>query len=366
MSRPFVITVAVLLSGSLIPAAEARRADLIPGSHYLSARSAAMGDAGMPLGDDVASGLFNNPAILARVKELTFEPINLSLGANSDYLSKIGTKGSTSVTSLSQYQSTLQRFPGYFPSVSGSLLPNFGFEGFGVGVLYDTKVSAVAQDNGDIKYRSYYHFIPAAGFGLRLASGVIRLGYSLQYVNTAYGTVTVASGASEIGYNQNLKQGAGLGHTAAFSLNLPFTYLPALNIVARNIGGIRYQSGGMMKLSSPSNSVPDADPASYDASISYQDKTGSGGAFNVSMVARDLTSTSGVPIYGRVALGMEFSFREVFFLRGGFQSLAPSAGIGFKQKKGELSLAWYQEDVGTSYHAETDRRFMLQYQIRAF
>ena len=44
----------------------------------------------------------------------------------------------------------------------------------------------------------------------------------------------------------------------------------------------------------------------------------------------------------------------------------PSAGVGFKMKKGELNLTWFSEEIGTYYHSQRDVRFMFQYQMRAF
>src|SRR5690242_14671582 len=83
------------------------REDLIPGSRYTSGRAAAMGDAYIPLADDVASGLFYNPANLAKVLKTQFEPFNASFYSNVGNIPNIG--NGTQVTSLSGNLSTLNK-----------------------------------------------------------------------------------------------------------------------------------------------------------------------------------------------------------------------------------------------------------------
>src|SRR4051794_27586965 len=89
------------------------RQNLIPGSRYMSARAAALGDALLPLGDDVASGLFNNPAVLGKIRKTEVEPLNLSLYGNSGYASVIDINF-YKVINLNDYQGNLRRNTGNY------------------------------------------------------------------------------------------------------------------------------------------------------------------------------------------------------------------------------------------------------------
>ncbi len=97
-----------------------------------------------------------------------------------------------------------------------------------------------------------------------------------------------------------------------------------------------------------------------------QPKIGNGSYFNLVGEYRDMTDTSDISYLGRINFGAEFALRDSIFLRGGWGSGYPSAGIGVKQKKGEISLTWYSEELGTTYHALRDQRFLLQYSVKAF
>ena len=105
---------------------------------------------------------------------------------------------------------------------------------------------------------------------------------------------------------------------------------------------------------------------SVDASFSIQPKTGGGGYFNLVVEQRDLTNSSGMPIMARLVGGLEYSFRGRFFLRAGYGSGYPSAGLGLEQPKSAFAFTWYSEELGSGYHAERDARFLLQFQVRTF
>jgi hypothetical protein len=340
------------------------RNDLVPGSRYTAARGAALGDAYLPLGDDIPSGLFYNPAVLGKIRRATIEPFNMSLSGNSSYFSMMDSS-SYNGASLSGFSPALQNSPGKMSNVGGAFIPSFGFPGFAFGVLIQSDF--FAQGNGDstITYQSKYQLVPAIGTGFRLFSGVIRFGYSLQWVNLATGGATVPVSDS-IGFDQGLARGSGFSHTLGVALTLPIQYLPALNLVVRNALNTSYSSSTIIPIQSGSSEVPGTEPMTVDGSFSIHPRLGQGASLNLSIVQRDMTNKSGTAFIGHFALGGEFAFRNSFFLRGGWGGGYPSAGLGIKVQKAELSLAWFSEELGTGYLANRNIRYMFQYQIRPF
>lgn len=344
--------------------AEARE-EFIPGSRYVSGRGSAMGDAIVTVVDD-SSALFYNPAGLSRIKKAKLEVMNLQLRSNTELVKNL-TRDFYNFPSLASYGKTVVRKKGMEPAAGFSLFPSFSVRGFGIGVLAQADLRSSSVDGQGIRYRSNYEFIPAAGFSRRFASGVVKIGYSVLWVNRAAGDVLVDKSEPNLGYNQYLKQGAGLSHNAGFALTLPYKYLPAFNVVGRNLGGLKYTSSTPLFVAGK-NSVGTLapEPMTIDVAFGAQPKVGSGASWNLSAMLRDALSASGASLYGRFAFGIEFAFRDAFFLRGGYQSGYLSAGFGMKTSGGELNLSWYGEEYGNGFRNKQDLKYMFQYKMRAF
>lgn len=345
------------------PTAVAGARNTIPGSRFLSTRAAGMGDAYLTLADDASTGLFINPAGLASARPMNAEAINLTVEANNDFVMGANLN-SYKVTSLPAYYPTLS--DGEYPMVGFSFLPNFFGGGFAFGALLQSRISA-STSSGTVNYRSSYQFIPAFGVGMRLASGMFRIGYSLQYVNKADGEVTgLPTTTSPMGYNQQLASGSGISHTAGVTLAIPVTYLPTLSVVARNVLGTSYSDFTILPLGRNSSGVPSTEAMSIDAAFSIQPRFQGGGFMNWVFQVKDLTSTSGFGILDRSALGAEFNFKGMFALRAGYALRDVQAGLGFKTSRADVQISWNTEELGTPAASVRDRRWLFQYSVKAF
>jgi hypothetical protein len=359
-----VLWISIACLALSLPEAQARL-DRIPGSRYTSARAAALGDAFLPLGEDVASALFVNPANIAALKSAQFEPMNLQFQLNQEYIDMFSLNF-FKATSLSSYQGTLAQNPAKQPGVGFQYVPSFGFRGFAFGLLLSTQFSARQYDSTSLFYRSKYQIIPALGLGIPLARGIVRLGYSLQWVNLSQGERTVNPSVDTVGYNEGIQSGSAFSHNLGFALIFPVEALPSVHLVARNVLGANYGSGNLYSFAKNPSGKPSSESMSVDASVSLHPKTGKGGQVNLVAQLRDLTSTSGYSLIKRLALGIEYDFRNVFFLRGGYGSQYPSAGIGFRSQKADFHLTWYSEEIGSAGIPKRDIRMLMQYQMRVF
>lgn len=341
------------------------RNDLVPGSRYTSARGAGMADAAIPLGDDAMSGLFYNPANLARIRNFGFEPFNIQLQANNDYVGMVDGEA-VKVVDLASYSKVLGGSPEKFPGILLNAAPSLTGPHFAVGLLYQKSVMGQYK-LGNIRYRTRNEFIPAAGYGLNLASGVLRIGYSLQMVNKAEGDRTVASTTTPMGWNEGLRQGGALSHNFGFALTLPFQYLPAFNLVARNVMDTKYTRSAIPSMANNASALkPATEKMSIDASLSMISKVGAGAYFNVVAEYRDAMNAYHTVLLQRLTFGAEFSFRDRVMIRGGFGGGYPAFGIGLKSSKGELSFGMYSEELGNSFRDYQDQRYIFQYRISAF
>lgn len=346
------------------------RLDLVPGSRYTTVRAATLGDAFLPLAEDGATGLFYNPAGLAKTRVSHFDPFDVTIYGNDQYLNLFGIKSISTfykVTSLQSFLPLLQQNAPKYISVGSGLSTAFSTRIVTFGILGQTQLGSQVNQDGTIHYRSLYQIIPALGSGIRLASGIVRIGYSLQWVNQASGTFNgVSASSSPLGYNQNISQGAAISHNFGFALSLPFQFLPSFNLVARNARGAKFSSFSLIPLARNSSDPPPDEAMSVDAALGIKPKIGLGAYSNILLQLRDVSNTSKVPLQGRISFGLEISFRDSFFLRGGWGGGYPNGGFGLRRKGSDFSLGWISEDVGSTYHGQRDIRYILQYQARAF
>jgi hypothetical protein len=327
-----------------------------------------MADAFLPLADDGATALFYNPASISSLKGMGIELMNLSLETNNDYVMGFSPTAFYKVTSLSSYAPTLSG--GEYPGVGYSILPNFYARGFAFGILMQSRVAA-KNENSQISYRSSTRFIPSIGTGIRLANGIFRVGYSLQLVNQAEGEISnLPSTTSPLGYNQQLNSGSGIAHQLGVNIALPVAWLPTFSVVARNVGGTKYSSSMLVPLGKNSTGVPATDPMSVDLALGLQPRVGKGQTISYVFQLKDSTNASGFSLMSRLSLGAEFALREAFSFRVGYGlgTLLDglNAGFGFRGKKGDFHLAWYREELGTPSAPDRERRWLMQYQVRAF
>lgn len=360
----FGILLACGFTPSLFQSTAYARFDLIPGPRYTSARGAAMGDAVLPMGDDAASGLYQNPADLGRIRKPELELINFSL--NTDLGLWASPTNAYNVINLNSYANTLQGSPGTSAGLGGAYVPTFAMRGFAFGVLAQSHLVASANADGTLNYRSLFQVVPAAGFGFRLLNGVLRFGYSLQWVHEALGSANNVA-AGNVGYTNGLNQGSGFSHTLGGALVLPTVMLPTIDLVLRNAFNTAYSASTFLHLSADTIGPPTTEAMTLDASFSLHPRLGQGAVLNLVVVNRDAMNVSAVDFAGHLAFGAELNIRERVFIRGGLRGGYPAAGFGLRSTRGaELSFSWYTEEIGATYLSRGDTKILMQYRVRSF
>lgn len=337
--------------------------DVIPGSRYTSARAAAMGDSFLPLADDAATGLFYNPAGLAKIRRAMIEPLNISGYGDSSFLSHISSASQS--YNLGSYASTLKQSPGTWMGAGGSLVSTYGFAGFSFGFLLQSEYGGQANVDGTFNSKSTTQFIPAVGKAVQFFDGVLRIGYSLQWVNEAIDSTT-AQAATAPSYSAGASQGSGLSSTVGVGIVVPLSLLPSFNVVLRNVGGTHYSSYVLYQFVQNSGTTPATELMTEDASFSIHPRLAHGIIDNLVFTGHDLSNQSGVTPLSHLSIGNEIDFGGQFFLRAGVSGVSPSGGFGLKRKGAEMSLTYYTVNIGTSTEAQMDSRVMLQYQFRNF
>jgi hypothetical protein len=340
--------------------------ELLQYSRYDDARAVAMGNAYMGFADEGAAALFYNPAGIGKIRGLRGEFLNLNLQMNSGFMGNFG----PDFYNFGDLDTWKDKVAAGAPLIDNGgafqLAPSISFRGLAIGLLYKENYSATLEEDGTtIAYGGHAELVPAIGTAVRLASGVIRLGYVAQYVQKARGTGRAPASTSGLSYKDGIPEGAGISHNVGASLTLPLSFLPTFNVVGRNLFGLTFGKS-FLPLTDGSGGLPATEPMVWDAGFSAEFKLGGGNAMFASLEYRDVLGASAASLPGRIAFGTEVSFWRSVYLRAGLGSGYPSLGLGFDLKRSRVSLSWYSEERGDAFWAERDQRYALQLQLKSF
>ena len=334
-----------------------------PQLRYEGVESKGMGGVVLPLSDETGNCLFNNPAGLAKNTKFRGELLNFTLEANDAFLTGSGFS-STKMFDFNGLAPTLNQSTGIIYGSGASNLTALSWGGLGVGLLYQEKHRAVS-DGTNVYFETRQLFVPAVGYGLSLARGVMKIGYSLQWVNesTGSGSTPVNTPGSFYG---GLREGSGMAHHLSTTLAFPYTFLPTLTVLARNLGGLHYSFGKtLMGAAKNATQAPADEAMSVDASLNFMVRVSSEFKTFWYFQYLDATGVSSLNTLDRFSLGIDVAVSPHFEFRFGGQGLRPSAGISYRSESSEIHLAWSNETVPFSGSAfpTTQTNFNLQYKL---
>lgn len=351
-----ILLIGLLQSGSAIAGSNS-----YPAIRYTPAAGEALGGITLPLADEVGNALFNNPAALAKNTRFKAEILNLNVDGNSTLFSGIGAD-TIKVMNLGSMSTVLNSNTNQIYSAGYGNLTTLSWGGLGVGVLYQNRMRAYS-DGTKLHYQGVNQFIPTAGYGLALARGVVRVGYSVQYVNMASGQATTAASNTQASYVEGVGQGHALSHTISGNIVFPFTYLPTISFVSRNILGATYGGSSLIASAKNPSGSPSSESMSVDVSLGFTVRV-SGSVKTVWYFEYDdLTQSAKMPFLEKLRLGLDLQFSRHFGLKGGVNGTQFTGGLGYKSDSSEINLAMYHESTPFSSVSYWDTRYSLQYKV---
>jgi hypothetical protein len=330
-----------------------------PGVRYISPHGQSLGGMTLPLSDETGNSLFNNPAGLARNPKFRSEPLNLNLDLNSGVLGSF--VNSTGFASLGGFTSNLNSNVNKVYSGGFGNLTAVSWGGLAVGLLLQERVRAYS-DGTTVNYETRSNLVPAVGYGLALARGVMRVGYSLQLVSQASG-VAQAPSDSSAAYLKGISEGKGISHTASVNFVFPYKYIPTFSLVGRNLFGMRYSSKGLISRARSPIGVPEEEAMSVDAAFNFMARLYGPVKSNWYLQFKDVTGATSMALLDKLSLGLDLGISPAVSVRLGLNNLQPSAGIGYRSEMSEINLAYYQELTPFPSILKWDTRYALQYKF---
>lgn len=344
------------LSLTSVEAAERR-------SFYSGARCQAMGGACIAVTND-ETALIVNPAALGKVRDSygTFFDPELEFGYEFQGLYQ--DKNFSNPYSLEDIIGSLNKKRGSYYHTKIQFFPSFVTKNFGVGFygnhLLDAEMSA---DGSTINtyFRNDYAFI--LGFNFRFFDGRMKLGFNTKLISRIEVDKSNLSSAGPFDSGSIGSEGVGLSTDVGLILAAPWTYLPTLSAVVRDVGNTSFDqaSGVRLTTSTRPNLVKqdiDVGAALFPIHNNYLRSS-------ISLEYRGLLTSQDEPDKAKlIHAGLELNMRDVLFLRAGYNQRYWTAGMEWASERFQFQFATFGEEIGTVDTPREDRRYTFKFAYR--
>lgn len=330
---------------------------------YQGIRQLGMGGAGIGVVND-ETALLINPAGLGKLRDyiVTVVDPEITYGADNG---RILPKGKTlAFTSPQDLLESLNKAKDRNFYGKLQLFPSFIFPNFGVGALAKYEVSArVDSVTNKLSYFYRNDLAGAASFNLNFFSGIIKIGGSGRWINRVEANEVIDATATNLTLKSMAKQGLGVAGDAGIIISAPVVLLPSLSLVARDIGGTRYNLGGGIFGGYPSGLADTKQ--TYDAAFSFFPLFSARARGSFTAEYRDVLNTlNEKDVMRRVHVGFEANFSDSYFIRLGMNQKYWTMGLELATRYYQFQIATYGTDIGSDQASIEDRRYAAKFVFR--
>lgn len=329
-------------------------------------RSLGMGGVQVAVVND-ETALLGNPAALGRLRDyfLTVADPEMELGEDTQRIVGLDL---TSFLDPQKVLNDLKQFPAYRLQQRAQIFPSFVITNFGFGLYGSYTTSAElndAQTLMDMFYRNDFAFV--FGFNFRLFDGRIKFGVNARAINRIeIDDDAVDATSTNLTVDTMASEGFGVASDVGLIMTAPWQWLPTLAAVYRDVGNTNYRMGDGYFMNSATR--PEITKSSLDVGLSIQPIIGKGNRMTISAELKDVLANVELPaddaVSRRMHYGMEFNFKDVFFIRGGMNQGYWTAGIEIAMFNYQLQAATYGEEIGTVTTELEDRRYVGKFSWR--
>ena len=330
---------------------------------YNNTRSLGMGGASVAITSDETS-LYRNPANLGSVRDSYGTLLDPEIEASSDFTQQVTSKSTGKAFEISEIQTILSSNLQKYYHAKVQLTPALITRNIGFGLIYRNEVSAEMNATGtnlDIKYQNDMGVV--FGSNLRLFDGRVKIGGTIRGFNR----IEVANAALSVAGSSDLSSVGSEGTAFAFDggllIQAPWTYIPTLGVVLRDIGGTKFDKDDGLRLTA--NSRPAIVLQSVDVAIAlfpiHGNQFRSVWTLEYSDVANSRNDTDQAK---RAHFGVEINTRDIFFFRMGYNQRYWTAGFEIASEKFQWQVSSYGEEVGTELLPKEDRRLNTKFALR--
>lgn len=335
---------------------------------YKGARYQAMGGAMVAVAND-ESAILANPAGLGRLRDVYGTMLDPELEINARGILAYNKKAYTEPLSLKSITRTMLSDVGNIFTSRQQIMPSFVAKNFGIALLAkkDLQVRANSATSVDAYYREDIGAL--LGYNMRLFDGRIKLGVTGKFITRvevdqmAIDPTTQSMNIKSLATAGLARAGTGFGFDAGLLMTAPWTWLPTLGAVYRDVGGMSFSQDTMKLLDGT------ADPASVegdiDVGLSLFPILSNKSRSTFALEYRGLLTQSDQPDKAKLMyFGYEYNYSDYFFLRAGYHQRYWTAGAELSSEVFQFQLSTYGEEVGTSTNSKEDRRWIMKFVYR--
>lgn len=355
MKRIFINSLILLLCATKSFAQEKRQ-------FYYGIRALGMGNCAAAVVND-ETALAQNPAGLGKLRDFFGTLFDPELELNQNAITMYNLSNYSNPFNLGQvYPAATQSLNNPFHA-RAQVMPSFVARNFGIGLLakYNLDVTATAANAATTFYRNDLALL--LGYNFRLFDGRVKIGFtgkmiSRVEINDQVIDPTGAVDLPTLGASGVATSGVGIGADVGIILAAPWTMIPTLGVVVRDVGNTQYSSTTFSQLSTattrPTATTQDADIALALFPIHRK---------NVRSVwtieyKNALTASSETDKAKLIHAGFEVNLGDVFFIRGGYNQRYWTAGAELASERFQFQLASYGEEIGNATNSVEDRRYV--------
>lgn len=330
---------------------------------YNNTRSLGMGGASIAITSDETT-LYRNPANLGSIRDVYGTVIDPEIEASSNFVKHVTAKSLGKAFEIPEVITVLSPNPNTYYHAKAQLTPSLTMRNFGIGLIYRNEISAEMDStstNLDLKYQ--YDIGAIMGVNLRLFDGRIKVGASAKLLNR----IEVVNSALPVSGPTDLatlgSEGTALAFDGGLLIQMPWTYIPTLGVVVRDIGDTKFDKRDGLRLAA--NSRPATVIQSVDVALGlfpiHANQLRSVWTLEYSDVANSRNDTDNAK---RIHFGTELNVRDLFFFRAGYNQRYWTAGFEIAAEKLQWQVSSYGEEVGTEDSPKEDRRYSTKISLR--
>lgn len=332
-------------------------------SFYSGVRCLAMGGACIAVVND-ETALLVNPAALGKLRDMygTFFDPEVEFGYHGQGF--LGQETFSNPFSLENIKGALDKKRETYYHAKAQVFPSFVARNFGIGLYGNYILNAEMSGDGstiDTYYRN--DLALALGFNFRFFDGRIKLGFNTKLINRIEVSNPTLSATGPLDYGSIASEGVGLSTDVGLILAAPWTYLPTVTAVLRDVGGTSFTQSSGIRMSTADR--PELVNQDLDVGVALFPIHTNLVRSSWTVEYRGLLTQADEEDKAKlIHAGFEMNFGDKYFLRGGYNQRYWTAGTEIASENIQWQFATYGEEIGTRDNPREDRRYTVKFAFR--